>query len=408
MPNQPPRHARPARRASRPRGALALAAVTLLLALGCAGPSPLIQSASLSTARLDAGADGAVQLRYTLARPATVSLELVGPDGRRYPLRRDEPRPTGGYELELDGTYPLPDDSEQRRALPSGDYQVALAANGPGGPQSLALPLRVERADVPPPRVENLAVFPAAISPNFDGVDDVARVTYRLDKPARVYAYVLGPDGARLPLGPRALQLPGEYALQWDGSRFDVPVPDGAYQAVIEAADDAGNVSVARVPITVQAGGQPDGRILRVDFSPHQVMVGQTVRVSILVKNAGPTVLRTQGPDPDYVYDSYDSFASIFDHRFADRAGLWRVGVDWAGSPAAAASKYAYRWGFGHDLQPGEEVTVQGGLRILHGPDQDAGRGPRQNRIYLYAGLIHEGFDFQEDKVGGAWIEIGY
>ena len=82
--------------------------------------------------------------------------------------------------------------------------------------------------------------------------------------------------------------------------------------------------------------------------------------------------------------------------------------MDWAGSPAAAASKYAYRWGFGHDLQPGEEVVVRGGIRMLHGPDQDPARGPRQNRIFLYAGLIHEGFDFQEDKIGGTWIELGY
>ncbi len=29
-------------------------------------------------------------------------------------------------------------------------------------------------------------------------------------------------------------------------------------------------------------------------------------------------------------------------------------------------------------------------------------------RFFFYAGLIHEGLAFQDDKVGGAWIEVGY
>jgi hypothetical protein len=386
----------------------------VLLALGalvcaCTGNGAVLEAASLSAPRLDASGDGApVLLRYSVARPARVSVELVGQSGAAYGLRRDEPRAAGSYELALDGTYPLPDDPEQRRILPAGDYLVRLAATGIGGTQQQELPLRVERSDTAAPRIDTLAVYPAVISPNYDGVDDLARITYRLDKRVRAYAYVQTPQGEHIPLGPRALALSGEYATQWDGTRADSPVPDGEYQVVVQATDDAGNVSVARTPLSVQAGGRPNVRILRVDFSPRQLMVGQTVQVAITVKNAGATVARTQGPDPGYVYDSYDSFASIEGHRFVDRAGYWRVGVDWAGAPAEAGSRYAYRWGFGHDLQPGEELTVQGAIRVLHGPEQDAGHGPRQNRLFLYAGLIHEGFDFQEDKVGGTWIELGY
>ena len=148
--------------------------------------------------------------------------------------------------------------------------------------------------------------------------------------------------------------------------------------------------------------------VLRVEFAPRQVMVGDVVHVAITVRNFGTTVLRTQGPPSGYVYDSYDSFAAIAGHQYADKAGLWRVGVDWAGSPTASGSKYPYRWGFGHDLQPGEELTLQGGVRILHGPDQDPGNGPPRTASSCTPGLIHEGFDFQEDKIGGTWIQIGY
>src|SRR5262249_40982296 len=153
---------------------------------------------------------------------------------------------------------------EQRRTLPAGAYLVKLVASGEGGSQGQELPLEVERSDTSAPRIDNLAVFPPAISPNFDGVDDVARITYRLDQRARAYAYVQTTTGEHIPLGPRALALPGEYAVQWDGTRDEAPVPDGQYQVVVQATDDAGNVSLARAPLAVQAGGQPNVRILRV------------------------------------------------------------------------------------------------------------------------------------------------
>jgi hypothetical protein len=34
--------------------------------------------------------------------------------------------------------------------------------------------------------------------------------------------------------------------------------------------------------------------------------------------------------------------------------------------------------------------------------------GPPMNRFFMYAGLIHEGIAFQDDRVGGTWIEVGY
>ena len=48
-----------------------------------------------------------------------------------------------------------------------------------------------------------------------------------------------------------------------------------------------------------------------------------------------------------------------------DRPGLWRVGVRWTSS----AGQYPARWGFFQDssreLQPGEEVTVRGGIQLI-------------------------------------------
>ena len=53
-------------------------------------------------------------------------------------------------------------------------------------------------------------------------------------------------------------------------------------------------------------------------------------------------------------------------------------------------------------------MTVTGRIRMDHGPNLDRMVGPPQNRFFLYGGLIHEGIAFQDDKVGGTWIEVGY
>jgi hypothetical protein len=201
---------------------------------------------------------------------------------------------------------------------------------------------------------------------------------------------------------------PGENAERWDATAKEKPVPDGHYRYQVRASDAAGNVAQSEVPVLVAASGNPEGRILRVDFTPRQLMVGEVLTVRALVRNTGRLPLRSNGPAGGYEYSSFDSFGSIANHQFIDTLGAWRLGVDWAGSPTSTGSKYPYRWGLPSDLAPGEEAVVEGRLRVEHGPALDRQVGPLNNRIFVYAGLIHEGVAFHDDRVGGTWIEIGY
>jgi hypothetical protein len=185
-------------------------------------------------------------------------------------------------------------------------------------------------------------------------------------------------------------------------------LPAGQYQFTVEATDAAGNVSVAQTPVQISKGGAPEARLINVNFFPRQVTSGGILHVQITVRNTGSTVLRTQGPEPGFTYSSYDTYANVLDRQFVDRAGVWRVGVDWAGSPGGSLSKYPYRWGLGRDLAPGEEATIEGLIRLEHGPLQDRGAGSPNNRVYFYAGLIQENMSFFDDKVGGTWIELSY
>jgi hypothetical protein len=396
------RHPRPAR--------LLLAVISLGL-LSCTTTPRFAVDLQLSQTTIAPDSRGdRVDVRYSVNRPSRVNLRLLGPAGASFDLRTDEARSAGqSYVYGFNGSTPSPNDPEQRRVLGDGTYRLVLEATDASGQREQAVrEIALRNADVTPPSIENLAVFPSIISPNFDGVDDVATMSYRLTKQARVQSLVTDESENRVHVGAVDLREPGEYADRWDGIAKEKPLADGVYTYHVRATDAAGNVVVSRAQVQIQAGGRPDGRIVRVDFTPRRLMAGDVLTVRAQVRNTGLVPLRTQGPDPMYRYSSFDSFASIAGHQLIDRVGTWRLGVDWAGSPTSTGSKYPYRWGFGRDLPPGEEVTVEGQLRVEHGPALDRQVGPLNNRIFVYAGLVHEGIAFQDDRVGGTWIELGY
>jgi hypothetical protein len=172
----------------------------------------------------------------------------------------------------------------------------------------------------------------------------------------------------------------GEQSLTWNGVANGQPVPSGDYLLGIRARDQAGNVVERGIPLVVEDSGVPGAAIVTAHIGPLQIIRGDEVCLEAIVRNTGQTVLRTIGPDPGYVYNSLDNFASIEDHRFAEHAGYWRLGLNWSGSTDLNGASYPYRWGLGRDLPPGEEVTVQGCVTILN----------EQDKLVFFAGLVQE------------------
>ena len=127
----------------------------------------------------------------------------------------------------------------------------------------------------------------------------------------------------------------------------------------------------------------PGARITNVTFSPMTLSVGDLLNVSITIRNDGAIALDTQGPDPGFVYDEGQSFAS---RGFPAIANKHRVGIDFDGR---AGIDHPYRWGFGTALAPGESRAITGAIRIA----------AAQSRDY-WAGLVHEYVAWIQDRAG--------
>jgi hypothetical protein len=341
-----------------------------------------------------------LDVHYHLNVPATISSRIVSPDGNEWPIATNAARPTpGDYVLQFDGTVAGPGRNE-RRVLPDGDYQVVLDAVTDDQHQQAQVPLTVRDADTRIPDIADLALLPDSISPNFDARDDVAHLTYRLAKDAQVSVFLDAASGSGAPrrvwMGEELPAAAGEQSLTWDGTANGQPVPSGDYLLGIRARDRAGNVVESSRPLLIEDSGAPEASIVQAHIGPLQIIRGDEVCLDVIVRNTGQTVLRTEGPDPGYIYNSLDTYASIENHSFAEHVGFWRVGLSWSGGTDVSGATYPYRWGFGHDLHPGEEASVHGCVRVL----------TEQDKLVFFAGLVQENVAIHSAGAGLARVQI--
>lgn len=387
-----------------------------LLLAGCSGGPPLSEVAVSDPTLAPSGNGEYVNISYAIGQPAQVWVYLVDEAGTRYMLRDGEERlPSADpYVLRFDGTVATGDPVLKRRLLPSGEYTYvvrAVASDGTTTEQQGRL--TIASAEVQPPLIENLTVFPETISPNADGVDDVAEITYQLPVTATVDITFSGPSC--VPLCPFVTEEEAEPTPQrhvWNGKRGDGSVlEDGAYTYTIRAADAYGNVAERTGTITIVNSGQPEATITYSYIAPQAVMLGEVITVTMRVKNTGDVPIRTYGPPSGYEYSTREVFSSIEEGQYDSKpGGFWRVGVDWDAN-SGGARRYPFRWAisprppeawkvpFEEDvLMPGEEAEVIGRIKIEQ----------PETRMSFYTGLIWDGVGFRQDKTGRTLIEVGF
>ena len=113
------------------------------------------------------------------------------------------------------------------------------------------------------------------------------------------------------------------------------------------------DLSTLASPIQVAAG-----QIIATEISPTNAKVGDTLDVSITIRNTSDKPLQTMGPEPGFTYVQGQTY---FTQQFASEPGKWRVALGTAGLDS---TELPYRWGLGGDLAPGATTTVSGHVKI--------------------------------------------
>jgi hypothetical protein len=389
----------------------------LTITLAACGSSRLLSDVGPPALELRPTGNGEhVDLSYTIGQPADVSIYLHDSSGTRYTLRENEPRlPSADpYTLQFDGSVPTDDPVLRRKALPSGTYTYTVqAASASGASEQAEGRITIAGADHQPPLIENLVVMPDTISPNADGIDDVAEITYQLPVSATVDIIFSGPDGVPFPFVAADEQGPELQKHVWNGKTVDnTLLPDGEYTYVVRAQDEFGNLVEQPGTITIAGGGLPEVKITYTNIAPEAIMRGEVITVRMLVKNTGKVPIRTYGPPSGYEYTTDDVFSSIEDGEYVVKpGGFWRIGVDWDANSGGAAKRYPFRWAITPRppeqwripnqedvLMPGEEAEVVGRIRV----DQP------ETEMSFYVGLIQDGVGFFQDRYGRTIVEVSF
>jgi Flp pilus assembly protein CpaB len=113
------------------------------------------------------------------------------------------------------------------------------------------------------------------------------------------------------------------------------------------------DLSTLASPIQVAAG-----QILATEITPTNTKVGDTLDISITVKNTSDKPMQTMGPEPGFTYVQGQTY---FTQQYASDPGKWRVAIGTAGLDA---TDLPYRWGLGGDLAPGASTTITGHIKV--------------------------------------------
>lgn len=390
------------------RLSLALAGfVALMATAGCQGP--LLHSATVSSDTIRPNAQGdTVFFRYSVSEIALVSITLEDESGNRWWLRQDEPRSAGDYVARFDGTTVPEQHENDRLVLPNGEYRWEIQAESRASPSIISSEsgiLTVVDADTELPDVTQVVIEPKLLQPNGDGTNDETVISYAVSKAALVDVYVTDADGRSYVLDIPTEREASLQSHRWNGQSNGRLLPDGEYVVHIRAQDKAGNVIDRTGSVTLSQGGLPKLVITSARFTPISVPRGGVLNVEITVENVGDVPIYTLGPLPGTTYTTQMTFNSFRSDdpnappKFFERAGVWRVGVDWESS----GRPYPVRWALTDDLDkpilPGEESTITGTIEVLI---------DRTTTVVFWASIVQEGVGFPGGRVGLTRITISF
>jgi hypothetical protein len=145
------------------------------------------------------------------------------------------------------------------------------------------------------PLLYDVHVEPDVISPNADGVADVARITYALGRHASVTLSCLDEAGGEHVLRSDVDRPRGTYEVLFSGVVENRLLPDGRYTCAVQAVADDGERARVDVPLTVQ-GGEPTQIEIRnlniypTSFTPNRDGINDRVTIAYYLTKEASSV----------------------------------------------------------------------------------------------------------------------
>lgn len=136
------------------------------------------------------------------------------------------------------------------------------------------------------PLVYDVEVQPSVLSPNADGVDDVARVSYTVSRSCQVYIYFVDQEGQQHFFREGNRRSPGKYEALFGGGIGGQVLPDGEYTWVVEAVDEkSGEKGSVQGLLTLEGGDSQgpqlqDFKVFPQVFTPNQDGINDRVSIS--------------------------------------------------------------------------------------------------------------------------------
>ena len=414
-----------------------LLSVVLLLLLmtaltACASSGPMLSNARIEPSDISPNADGVndvARIAYTVRRPGTISIYFEDESGQRYYFRQDKHRGARDYNVLWGGVIEKPIFLDPGhvikayigRVLPDGAYTWVIEGTDERGRTDRAEGrIIIQQADTHAPEFENFSVNPNVFTPNQDGIDDRASITYWLTKDVQeVQVYLLNPADPdnperKYPLEPTERELKvtekGYHFYDYDGGIDNGadPPPDGDYLVVAEAWDKVGNHTVVTGTLTIKDGGYPradivEGKITMVGPFDNgyqlNIPLGGKMIFTATIENDGKVPIRTAGPWPGTVYKASENYNTLAyrenDPSWFEQSGTWRFGLNYQSN---FGQDWPFRFAVGRKDEDLRCEIVDGREQCFLDPGK---RGlvygtiiwdmiPPRNPFRIWGGLLHE------------------
>ena len=218
--------------------------------------------------------------------------------------------------------------------------------------------------------LSEVSIRPSIISPNADGIDDIAELKYTLARQSTVTIYLQDASGQRHYLRTEKRRSPGPRTTYASGVIDGSLLADGVYTVTIVAVDDRGREQQQEVPLTLK-GGDPvhleiqNLSVFPKEFTPNRDGITDRVKINYNLNKQASRV-------DVYVIDSKGNKYPVTEDKIREM-----------GAPGAHEHDYDAGIDFGATPPPDGDYTV-----VVEAEDAVGNLARVENKITIEGGGV--------------------